>query len=254
LKISAALITQDAAEHLERCLKSLDFVDEIVVVDQGSRDSTRQICEAQGAHVHLREEFPGFGPLKRAAVDLCSHDWVLSIDSDEEVTPELRQAILDLKQSVAATGQEPAEAAFAVNRLSRFLGRWIRHGGWHPDYVVRFFDRRRARFNERQVHEAVQADGPVGRLNGLLLHYTYESMEQYLEKLNRYTSLAAEDAVTQGKRTSLPMALIRAKLMFVRMWALKGGWRDGWEGLLLSFCSSFYVLTKYVKIWWMVRK
>jgi glycosyltransferase involved in cell wall biosynthesis len=216
-------------------------VDEIVVLDQGSQDQTVEICRSFGAQVH-QGEWLGFGLTKAAAVGRTTHRWVLSIDADEEVTPELRRAILALPP-------EPPCAAYAVNRLSRFLGRWIRHCGWHPEYVVRLFDKQRARFNDRPIHEAVQVDGSVGRLDGLLLHHTYRTMEQYIAKLNRYTSLAAAEACTAGRSSSLAGAVLRAQATFWRMWLLKRGFLDGWHGLVLCLCSAYSVLAKYVKIW-----
>jgi hypothetical protein len=163
------------------------------------------------------------------------------------LTPTLRDAITTLPE-------EPSEAAFAVNRLSRFLGRWIHHCGWHPEYVVRLFDRRRAAFNDQQVHEGIETAGVVGRLPGMMLHYTYDTMEQYIEKLNLYTTLAAEDRFASGKRASLAGAIARSVATFWRMWLLQSGWRDGWPGTVLCFSSAFYVLSKYTKLWRMGRR
>lgn len=245
MKISAVLITRDAAAHLEGCLASLDFADEIVVLDQNSSDGTVAIAERMGAKVH-QGVWRGFGPTKRAAVDLARNRWILSIDADEEVTPELREAILALPAA-------PSEAAFAINRLSRFLGRWMRHCGWHPDWVVRLFDRERAGFDEKMVHESVRTEGSVGRLDGLLRHYTYDNLEQYLDKVNRYTTLSAEAAYDAGRRVTPIGALVRGKLTFVRFFVLRRGFLDGWHGLLLSLCSAWGVFVKYVKIWWKGR-
>jgi glycosyltransferase involved in cell wall biosynthesis len=241
VKISAAVITHNAADALDRCLASLAFADEIVVLDQGSTDDTAAVCARHGAALH-QTEWLGFGPTKAKAASLCCNDWVLSVDSDEEVTPELAAA-------VAALPAAPAEAAFAVNRLSRFLGRWIRHAGWHPEYVVRLFDRRRAGFDDEPIHEAIHADGPVGRLPGILRHYTYETMEQYIGKLDRYTTLAAERMHAQGRRCSPWGAVARSQAAFWRMWLLQGGVLDGGPGTVLCLSSSFYVLSKYVKLW-----
>ena len=246
MKVSAVLITRDAGPDLTRCLASLDFVDEIVVLDQGSTDETLAICSRFGARTHQQKEWLGFGRMKGTAVALCSNRWVLSIDADEEVSPELKRAILNLPE-------EPAPPAYAINRLTSFLGRWIRHCGWQPDWVVRLFDRERARFNDRAVHEAVETTGEVGHLDGLLLHYSYTTLEQYLEKLNRYTTLATQEAIADGKRATFLGALLRAKFTFLRMYVLRRGFLDGKHGLLLCLYSSFYVLTKYLKIWRAVR-
>jgi len=246
VKISVAIITKNAATELDRCLASVAFADEIIVVDQNSTDGTAAVCAKHGATLH-QSEWLGFGPTKQKAVALCRNQWVLSVDSDEEVTTELQAAITNLPPA-------PPEAAFTFNRLSRFLGRWIRHCGWHPEYVMRLFDRDRAAFNDKPVHEAVETTGPVGRLPGLLKHYTYETMEQYISKLNRYTTLAAEQMHAAGRRTGLWQAVARAEATFWRMFILRSGILDGWAGMVLCWSSGFYVLAKYVKLWRMGRR
>ncbi len=245
MKISAAIITLNAAADIERCLKALDFCDEIVVLDQHSEDETVEICRRYQVNLH-QSEWLGFGRLKQRAVELCRNRWILSVDADEEVTPELRDAILALPE-------QPGEAAFAVNRLSCFLGHWIRHCGWHPEYVVRLFDRERAVFNDKPVHEGLETTGKVRRLPGLLRHYTYETMEQYIAKLNHYTTLAAEEKFSDGRRSSMTEAVLRSQATFWRMWILQGGFLDGWAGTVLCIASSFSVLSKYTKIWRMGR-
>ncbi len=241
MKISVAIITMNVAEELDRCLASVSFADQIVVLDQGSTDHTAEVCSRHGAELH-QSDWLGFGPTKDKAVSYCTNRWVLSLDTDEVVTSELRRAIEELED-------QPTEAAFTLNRLSRFLGYWIRHCGWHPDYVVRLFDTQRARFNSKPVHESIETEGKIGRLPGLLHHYTYESMEQYIVKLNRYTTLAAEQMHSEGRRTSLLSAVLRSKAAFWRMWILQGGVLDGWPGFVLCQASSFYVLSKYTKLW-----
>ncbi len=241
MKVSVAIITKDAAAQLDRCLASVAFADEVVVLDQGSRDDTADVCARHGARLH-QGVWEGFGPTKQRAAALCRNRWVLSVDSDEEVSAELAAA-------VAALPDSPAEAAFAVNRLSRFLGARIRHCGWHPDWVVRLFDRERAGFDDRPVHESVRHPGAAGRLPGLLRHHPYETMEQYIAKLDRYTTLAAADLHARGRRSGPAGAALRAEAAFWRLWLLQGGWRDGGPGLVLCRASSFYVLAKYVKLW-----
>ena len=245
MKISVAIITLNAADDLNRCLTSVAFADEVVVLDQGSGDHTPEVCERHGAALH-QTDWLGFGPTKAKAVSLCRNRWVLSVDSDEEVTPELRTAIESLPD-------DPVETAFTINRLSRFLGHWIHHCGWHPEFVVRLFDTQRAGFNDKPVHESIETEGAVGRLPGLLRHYTYETMEQYIGKLNRYTSLAAREKFEEGERASLADAVLRSLAAFWRMWLLRGGIRDGWPGYVLCLSSSFSVLSKYTKLWTLGR-
>lgn len=245
MKVSAAIITRNAAVALDRCLGSLDFVDEIVVLDQDSRDDTAEVCRRHGAVLH-QSPWLGFGPTKQKAVDLCRNRWVLSVDSDEEVDPALRAAILALPE-------EPPFPAYGLNRLSRFLGRWIRHCGWHPDYVVRLFDRQACAFNANLVHESVEVPGPAGRLPGLLLHYAYDTMEQYLQKLDRYTTLAAQQMRAAGHSARPAAAVARGHAAFWRMWLLQGGILDGWQGTVLCLASGFSVMVKYVKLWLLER-
>jgi len=239
--VSAAIITRQEAAALDRCLGSLGFCAEIVVLDQGSTDETAAVCARHGARIE-QTEWLGFGPTKQRAVDLCGERWVLSIDTDEVVTTELADAITALVNA-------PGHAAYSVNRLSRFLGHWVRHCGWHPDHVVRLFDRERAGFDDKPVHESVRVRGEVGRLPGLLHHYPYESMEQYIFKLDRYTTAAAADLHAAGRRGGLATAVVRSQAAFWRMWLLQGGILDGWAGAVLCQASSFYVLSKYVKLW-----
>lgn len=241
MKISAAIITHQAGPQFERCLASLAFCDEILVVVQASDEETAAACVRHGARLE-QTEWLGFGRTKQRAADLCRNRWILSIDSDEEVTPELRAAI-------GVLPDEPPAAAFAINRLSTFLGRRIRHCGWHPDWVVRLFDRQRAGFDTRAVHEAVHARGPVLRLQGLLAHEPYATMEQYIAKLDRYTTVAAAELAAQGRRSSPLGAILRAHAAFWRMWVLQKGFCDGWAGTVLCHCSAFYVLSKYLKLW-----
>ncbi len=246
MKISVAVITLNASSELDRCLASVAFADQIVVLDQNSTDETAAVCQRHGAELH-QTTWLGFGSTKNKAVSLCRNSWVLSVDTDEVVTPELRRAIENLPD-------EPPAAAFTVNRLSRFLGSWIYHCGWHPEHVVRLFDSRRAGFNDKPVHESIETNETIDRLPGLLHHYTYESMEQYIEKLNRYTTLAADEMFAGGRRVSLPTAVLRSHSAFWRMWILQRGILDGWPGFVLCLSSSFYVLSKYTKLWRMAQQ
>lgn len=241
MKVSAAIITRNDAVALDRCLASLGFCDEVVVLDQDSRDQTAAVCARHGARLE-QTAWLGFGPTKQRAVEACRNRWVFSIDSDEVVTPALARAVVALPGS-------SVEAAYTVNRISRFLGHWIRHCGWHPEHIVRLFDRERAGFDDKPVHESVLVEGPVGRIDHLLEHYPYETMEQYIGKLDRYTTTAAAELHADGKRSDLARAVVRSQAAFWRMWLLQGGFRDGWAGTVLCQASAFYVLSKYVKLW-----
>lgn len=241
MKLSACIITRNADKHLDACLASLDFADEILVYDQGSVDGTLEICARRGARV-VQGAWLGFGPTKAAAAAAAAHRWILSVDADERITPELRAAILALPD-------DPVPAAFAVNRLSRFLGRWMRHSGWHPDWIVRLYDRERAAYNDLNVHESVETTGRVERLEGLLLHEAYADLHQWLDKQNRYGTLAAEAAVARGERGSLARAFVRGHLAFARTFGLRQGWRDGAHGLALCSLTAFATFLKHLKIW-----
>lgn len=241
MKVSACLITRDAAAHLDACLAALEWCDEILVLDQASGDGTLEICARHGAKV-VQGEWRGFGPTKAAAVAACRNRWVLSVDADEVVDAELRDAIRALPES-------PSPAAFRVDRLSRFLGRWIRHCGWSPERIVRLFDRERAGFDQAPVHESVQVRGEVADLPGRLLHFTYDSVSQYLEKLDRYTELGAAAARERGRSATPLEAVLRAKFTFVRTYVLQRGFLDGGHGLALCALMAHQTLVKYLKIW-----
>jgi hypothetical protein len=168
---------------------------------------------------------------------------VFWIDADERVTPELRDEIL------AALNGNPMTGGFEMPRLANFLGKWIRHGGWYPGYVLRLFRREAGRFNDRKVHEGVQVDGKIARLKNHLLHYTDRNLQHYFEKFNRYTSLAAEELHHRGRRFHWWDLFVRPPWFFFRMYVLKAGFLDGVHGFILALLSATYVLMKYAKLW-----
>jgi glycosyltransferase involved in cell wall biosynthesis len=240
--ISALVITKNEAENIRDCLASLQWVDEIVVVDAESADGTVAFARAFTDKIFVRP-WAGFAAAKEFALAQCTGEWVLWIDADERVTPALRDEI------IAALGRNPAAVGFEMPRLANFLGKWIRHGGWYPGYVLRLFRREAGRFNEKQVHEGVQIAGEIGRLKNHLLHYTDSNLQQYFEKLNRYTSLAAEELHRRGRRFHLWDLLLRPGWFFFRMYVLKVGFLDGVHGFILALLSAMHVLTKYAKLW-----
>jgi len=241
LPLSLCVITRDAAGQLAGCLASAPFAGEIVVVDSGSSDDTVEIARRCGARVFV-QPWLGFGPQKNFAVAQAAHDWVLCLDADERVTPELGAAI---RSALAAT---PVAAAFAMARRNRFLGRWLRHGEGYPDWIVRLFDRRRARWSDAAVHENVAADGPIVRLDGDLLHESAESLDAYVAKQNRYTSLQATAMHARGERAGLWRIFAAPVARFLRLYIVRLGFLDGAAGFVHIAIGSFASFLKYAKL------
>jgi len=246
--ISAVLITHNEAENLPDCLASLqDWVDEIVVVDNHSSDDTVRIAQQHGAKVLQTPDWPGFGVQKNRALDLATCDWVLSIDADERVTPKLMAEI----QAILAT--EPMLKAYEIPRLSWYCGKFIRHAGWRPDFVLRLFERDSARFSDDLVHERVVPTGNVGQLKHALLHYSYRNFSQVLHKVNAYSSASAQQAFASGKRSSVAGALGHGAWAFFRTYVLRAGFLDGSHGLALSISNAQTSYYKYLKLWQMAQ-
>ena len=237
-RLSVILITLNEAHGLERCLRSVDFADEIVVVDSGSTDDTVALARAAGARVAVQADWPGFGRQKNRALDLATGDWVLSIDADEVVTPGLRDAIL---AAVRAPGHADA---FRIRRRSCFAGKPLRFGDWLGDRVVRLFRRGRARFSDDVVHERLVHDGPAPVLDGLLMHYTVDSLADALDKARRYALDGAPGVAARG-RGGLASALGHAGWTFLRGYVLRGGFLDGRLGLVLAWCNASGTWQRY---------
>jgi glycosyltransferase involved in cell wall biosynthesis len=246
--LSAVIITLDAASQLPACLDSLAFCDEIVVVDSGSRDGTVEFARSRGARV-IHQDWLGYGAQKQFAVERAAHDWVLCIDADERVTPELRAGILAaLAVPRGSPSDMPAIHAYRFARRNRFMGRYLRHGEGYPDWSLRLFDRRRARWSDDAVHEKVVAQGEVGTLTGDLLHDSAETLERYLAKQEKYTTLAARAALAAGRRASLARQWLAPLVRFIKFYFLRLGLLDGWPGLvhILIGCRNSHV--KYGKM------
>ena len=238
--LTAVLITLNAASRLEVCLQSLAFCAEILVVDSGSTDATVAIAEGHGARV-IQQAWLGFGPQKQFAVDQARHDWVLCIDADERVSAELQTAVI---AALAA----PAHQAWRFARCNRFLGRYLRHGEGYPDWSLRLFHRAAAHWSDDAVHEKVITRSSVGTLTGDLLHDSAETLESYLTKQNRYTSLAAREALARGKQASAAKLLLSPLFRFIKFYFLRLGFLDGIPGLvhILIGCQNSFV--KYAKM------
>jgi glycosyltransferase involved in cell wall biosynthesis len=239
LPLSVCVITRDAADDLAECLGSARFASEVVVVDSGSRDDTVEIARRFGARV-LHHAFEGFGAQKNFAVAAAANDWVLCVDADERVTAELAA-------SIAAAVGAPDARAYAIARRNRFLGRWLAHGEGYPDWNVRLFDRRHARWSDDAVHEHVVARGAVGRLAGDLLHQSAESLDAYVAKQNRYTTLQAQAMHARGERASAARLVMSPLARFLRFYVLRLGFLDGRHGFLLAVSNAEGSYYRYVK-------
>lgn len=238
--LSAVLITRDAADQLDACLASVAFCAEILVVDSGSSDGTAAIARAHGAKV-IDHAWLGYGKQKQFAVTQAAHDWVLSIDADERVSDALRAAML---AELAA----PRGFVYAMPRCNRFLGRWLRHGEGYPDWSVRLFHRGHAQWSDDTVHEQVLTTAPVLRLAGDLLHDSAETLERYLEKQNRYTTLQAERLAAEGRSTNAAQLLLSPMLRFVKFYVLRLGFLDGTAGLVHILIGCMNSFVKYAKL------
>lgn len=244
MSLSVIVITRNEAASIEACLASVPFADEWIVVDSSSTDDTCEIARRFGARVVETNDWPGFGPQKNRALEQARSDWVLSLDADERVSPELAEQI---KAVLANPGA--AAAAYSVSRLSSFCGQWMRHGDWYPDHVLRLFKRGQAVFSNDLVHESVQCSGPRGHLNGHLLHDSMPSLEECLDKMNRYSSGRARDQHRAGKRGGLGTAIGHGLWAFVRSYFVRGGLLDGRMGFIVAFSIAEGTYYRYLKLW-----
>jgi len=240
MPLSVAIITRNAASQLERCLASVAFADEVVVVDSGSTDGTVELATRCGARV-IAKEWLGFGPQKQFAVEAASHDWVLCLDADEAVSEGLRA-------SIVAELRAPRGFVYAMPRCNRFLGRWLRHGEGYPDWSVRLFHRGHARWGKEAVHEKVHTQARVLRLRGDLLHDSAETLEKYLDKQNRYTSLQAEALRDAGRHASLLQLVFSPSLRFIKFYLVRLGFLDGVPGLVHIAIGCMNTFNKYAKL------
>ena len=241
-RLSAAIITKDEEANIERCLEALGFVDEIVIVDSGSTDRTLEICERYNCRI-VRAEWGGYGKNKQLAVDSADNDWVLSIDADEEVTPELAREIEEV------LSQDSVLSGYRIRWLSCYLGRWIRHSGWNRKYKTKLFDRTKGGYTGDLLHETVKLTGETGRLRNVLKHYTYPDLETVVRKAHMYADMAAEEMYAAGKRSSIPNAYMHALWTYVKTLVFNLGFMDGWVGHALATNTAYAVFLKYLKLW-----
>ncbi len=243
--LSVVMIVRNESANLRACLETVRWADEIVIVDSGSNDDTVSIARAYTGEVYLEPDWRGYGVQRQRAQARARGDWIFMLDADERVTPELRAEI----QAVVAN--DDRNAVYAVPRLSFCFGRFIRHGGWYPDYVVRLYPRERARYDDAPVHEKVHADPGmrVMRLRGDLLHYTYRDLEHYLVKSAAYAAAWSAARARDGRRSSLAQGMLHGVGCFLRMYLLRAGFLDGRAGFLLAALSAHSTFVKYADLW-----
>ena len=241
--ISVCVVTFNEEENVRECLESVKWADEIIVVDSFSTDRTMEIVREYTDHV-VQREWPGHIKQKTCALGEATKDWILCVDADERVSPELRAEI----EAILEKG-ECRQAGFAMPRKTRYLGRWITHGGWYPSRKLRFFRRGRARVGGVEPHDHIEVDGPVGRLQGDLYHHTYQDIGDHLKTIDKFTTVAAEEMCGGRKRWAALHMVFNPWVKFLKMYVIRLGFLDGLPGLIVAVLSSYYVFLKYAKLW-----
>jgi glycosyltransferase involved in cell wall biosynthesis len=240
MKISATVITLNEERNIADCLASLDFVDEIIVVDSGSSDRTEELCRQNHRVRFTHQEWLGYGRQKNRAAELASRDWILNLDADERVTQELRKSI----EQIDISGISAARMA----RENYFGRRWVRHCGWYPDFTIRLYDRRVCSFSEREVHESLEHDGRISTLAGNLRHFTYAGISDYLRRMDRYSDLAARELHNSSKSCGVLTLLVKPPATFLKMYIIRRGFLEGRLGLVISVLYACYTFSKYAKL------
>jgi glycosyltransferase involved in cell wall biosynthesis len=243
-KLSVYIIAYNEEPKITDCLESVKWADEIVLADSFSTDKTAEIAKRYGAKV-VQLKFEGFGKLRNAAIENCTYEWILSVDADERVTGELKEEIRSLLE------KGPKAEAYFIPRKSHFLGYWIRHCGWYPDYrQPQLFKKGKMRYKEQLVHESFELSGKASYLRQHVLQFPFNTLDQFLKKMDRYSSLRAREILAEGKRFKTSNLIVNPVAMFFRMYIFKLGFLDGFMGLMLSILYGFYyTLMKYVKLW-----
>ncbi|MCD4812141.1 glycosyltransferase family 2 protein [bacterium] len=245
--ITAVIIAKNSAATIHQCIAALRFCDQILVGENNSTDNTLELARKAGAKVRS-VAWEGYGKTKNRLIDEIDSGWILSIDADEVVTPELAGEIRQIAE------QADVQDAYFIGRRNYFLGKVIAHCGWQPDWQLRFFRAKSARFEEKHVHEALVTEKGKGYFKQPLDHYSYATIEDYFKRLNHYTNLAAQDRFERGKRVFGLRMVFDPPWTFVKMYFIKQGWRDGFAGLVLCVFSALNTLVKHAKHWELARK
>ncbi len=240
--ISLFIIAKNEGDKLEACIKSAKAIcSEIIVCDSGSTDNTKEVAEKCGAKV-IQHDFIGFADQKNFALDACSGKWALSLDADEVLTKELAEEIAAIPDDTEFNG-------FDIHRVNYFLGGRMNHSGLNNEYILRLIRIGSGRYRDVLVHEGLEIEGKRTKLKNEMLHYSYADLENYFNKFNKYTSLAARDLKAKGRKFSLLGTLFRLPFEFLKRYVLKLGFLDGIRGFIWASCSTFYVFVKYIKLW-----
>jgi glycosyltransferase involved in cell wall biosynthesis len=241
IPISVVMVTKDEEKNIEDAIESVKDFSEIIIIDSHSSDRTVDICKRYTEKV-FQEEWKGYARQKQKGIDLASLPWVLILDADERLTPEL-------KSEIANSLHDNRSSGFYIPRKNFFLGKWIRHGGWWPDYTLRFFRKDRAYIEEREVHEKVVVKGKTGYLKNSMEHHTSRTLSDFLRKLVDYSTLSAKEINRKGLKPNMVSLTVRPLLTFSKMFFLRLGFLDGKHGLILSVLYSYYTFLKYAKAW-----
>lgn len=240
MALTASIITFNNERTIEQCLQSISWADEIIVVDSFSTDATYDICKKY-AHRLEQKKWPGFRDQYDYATSLASHEWIIFVDADEVVPPELAE---EIKRE---TGKSVYDA-YLIYRQTYYLGRWIQYGGWNPDREIRLYRRGKGRW-EGGLHATVKTDGNVGKLKNIIHHYNYKDISDQIQTIDRYSRNAAEDMLREGKRHSMVRLISRPFFRFFRDYFIKRGYKDGLPGFIIAVATGFYVFIKYAKLW-----
>jgi (heptosyl)LPS beta-1,4-glucosyltransferase len=243
VKLTVTVITRNEAANIEGALESVSWADEIVVVDSRSADETVEIARRHATRIEI-QEWKGYSAQRNYAAAIAANDWILALDADERVPPALAAEI----QQIMREG--PKAGGYRMPRVSHYLGRWIRGTDWYPDYQLRLYDRRVGQFNGKRVHESVELErGKPGTLRNDLQHYPYRDISDHVTSIDHYTTLAAEEWFAAGRRTNPLDVLLHPPAAFLRNYIVRGGFRDGTAGFLISVLNSYYVFLKVLKLW-----
>ena len=240
-RLSIIIVAKNEAINIAECVRSARFADEVIVLDSGSTDGTPELARAEGAQVAVTD-WPGYGPQVNRGIDMAGGDWIFSLDADERISPELAAEIR------RAIGRDDVDG-FRVPRTSMYCGRFIRHGGWSPDYTWRLVRKGKGRFTEHFLHAHLEIPGPTGTLAEPIIHYSYRTLEEVLEKLNRYSSANARDMTTAGRTGSLGRAVAHGLWAFFRTYVLRLGFLDGRWGFMLAVSNAEGTYYRYLKLW-----